>query len=184
MQVPTLFSGRTLAIGNAIAFAANTIITFSSNAPIYGKTNSQVSNMFGPHSFRPSLISALTHFPATMLHPTSKSRRFATLLTPAGWAFSIWGLIFAAEGAWAAWQSLPRNHGCRFTAAIGVWWWLVCVAQCCWTFSFAQVQIGLSLAFMLLILFALASIAAALSKHRAVIRPSGSAYSPAPPTSL
>jgi hypothetical protein len=56
-----------------------------------------------------------------------------------------------------------------------VWWWVVCVAQCCWTFAFAQEQIGLALAFMLAILLALAAIAAALSKHRAVVRPSSPA---------
>lgn len=141
-----LLSPRTLAIGNAVAFIVNTIITFTSNAPIYGKTNGQVSSLF------------------------------PTLLTPSGWAFSIWGFIFAAQGVWTAWQVVPRNHSNRFTACIGVWWWVVCAAQCGWTFAFAQEQIGLALAFMLLILLALAIIAAALSKHRAVARPSSLAF--------
>ncbi len=50
--------------------------------------------------------------------------------------------------------------------------------QVCWTFSFAQVQIGLSLAFMLAILLALAAVVAALGKHRAVVRLSSPEYDP------
>jgi hypothetical protein len=51
----------------------------------------------------------------------------------------------------------------------------VCAVQCCWTFAFAQVQIALSLAFMLILFLALANIVAAISNHRAVVRPSSAA---------
>ena len=36
-----------------------------------------------------------------------------TLITPAGWAFSIWGLLYAASFAYAVYQLLPaqRNNG-------------------------------------------------------------------------
>jgi hypothetical protein len=85
------------------------------------------------------------------------------------------GLIFAAEGAWSVWQCIPRNHGNRFTASIGIWWWVVCAVQCCWTFAFAQVQIALSLAFMLILFLSLAIIVAAIGNHRAVVRPSSAA---------
>lgn len=37
------------------------------------------------------------------------SAEFPTLFTPAGWAFSIWGLIFLAEGVFSLWQLLPTN---------------------------------------------------------------------------
>jgi translocator protein len=166
-SLPSL-SPRTLAVGNAVAFIVNTIITFTSNAPIYGKTNSQVSNMFDPLP-----IAFCTPSSRFSLRP--RAHRYPTLLTPSGWAFSIWGAIFAAQGVWTAWQVIPRNHSNRFTASIGVWWWIVCAVQCCWTFAFAQEQIGLALAFMIAILLALVGIAAALSKHRAVVRPSSPA---------
>ena len=80
MVFPTSLSERTLAIGNVVAFAINTLITFSSNAPIYGRTNGQVSNM----------CIALLLLPRFTLPPLT-NHRFATLLTPQGWAFSIWG---------------------------------------------------------------------------------------------
>ena len=31
------------------------------------------------------------------------------LLTPAGWAFSIWGPLFGLSAAFAIWQALPRQ---------------------------------------------------------------------------
>lgn len=37
------------------------------------------------------------------------SALYPTLFTPAGWAFSIWGLIFLAEGVFSLWQLLPAN---------------------------------------------------------------------------
>jgi hypothetical protein len=80
MVFPTSLSERTLAIGNLVAFAINTLITFSSNAPIYGRTNSQVSNMCTPLILLPRVSV-----------PSLTSYRFETLLTPQGWAFSIWG---------------------------------------------------------------------------------------------
>jgi hypothetical protein len=33
-----------------------------------------------------------------------------SLVTPAGWAFSIWGLVFAASLAWAVYQALPGQR--------------------------------------------------------------------------
>jgi hypothetical protein len=56
-------SGRTLAIGNLVAFVLNTIITFSSNAPIYGKTNSAVSNMSAPSAPRTAAFCSRFHSP-------------------------------------------------------------------------------------------------------------------------
>lgn len=39
--------------------------------------------------------------------PSSVSALYPTLFTPAGWAFSIWGLIFTLEGAFAVYQCTP-----------------------------------------------------------------------------
>jgi hypothetical protein len=55
------------------------------------------------------------------------SDRDRSLVTPAGWAFSIWGLIFAASLAWAVYQALPpqrdrevhRRTGWPLAAAFG-----------------------------------------------------------------
>jgi hypothetical protein len=39
------------------------------------------------------------------------SARFPTLLTPAGWAFSIWGIIFLLQGLGVVYQFLPHGYG-------------------------------------------------------------------------
>lgn len=38
------------------------------------------------------------------------SARFPTLLTPAGWAFSIWGIIFLLQGLGVVYQFLPYGY--------------------------------------------------------------------------
>jgi hypothetical protein len=39
------------------------------------------------------------------------SDRARSLITPAGYAFSIWGVIFAGSLAWAVYQALPSQRG-------------------------------------------------------------------------
>ena len=38
----------------------------------------------------------------------------ATPITPAGWAFSIWSVIFLGIAAFAVWQALPGQRGRRY----------------------------------------------------------------------
>ncbi len=45
------------------------------------------------------------------------SDAFPTLVTPAGWAFAIWGPIFALEGVFSYWQlSAPAHSSLRLSA--------------------------------------------------------------------
>ena len=37
-----------------------------------------------------------------------------TPITPAGWAFSIWSVIFLGVGVFAMWQALPKQRGPRY----------------------------------------------------------------------
>ncbi len=37
-----------------------------------------------------------------------------TPITPAGWAFSVWGVIFAGVAVFAVWQALPGQRGGRY----------------------------------------------------------------------
>jgi hypothetical protein len=39
------------------------------------------------------------------------SETYPTLFTPAGWAFSIWGVIFLLEGAFSLYQLTPAVRG-------------------------------------------------------------------------
>jgi benzodiazapine receptor len=42
-----------------------------------------------------------------------------TLITPAGYVFSIWGVIYILLGAFVLYQALPRNEGKEFRSRIG-----------------------------------------------------------------
>jgi len=81
------------------------------------------------------------------------SDKYHTLITPAGWAFSIWGLIFLGLLAFAIYQALPsQRENVRFRA-IG---WLVVVntlANAIWSPIFNNEFIGVAL-FVILVMLA------------------------------
>ncbi|MFD2572370.1 TspO/MBR family protein [Spirosoma soli] len=81
------------------------------------------------------------------------SNKYHTLITPAGYAFSIWGIIFLGLLAFAIYQALPayRTHP-RFRA---VGWWVVLNAFCnaIWSPLFNNERIGLALLVILVMLF-------------------------------
>lgn len=72
------------------------------------------------------------------------SARYPTLVTPAGWAFSIWGLIFLGEGASVVWQCFaPAEVQISLEPAAPY----ICsafVLQGAWTVAFAQDKLGAS----------------------------------------
>jgi benzodiazapine receptor len=83
------------------------------------------------------------------------SLKYQTLVTPVGWAFAIWGIIFVAQFIWVVAQlGVPslRNH--PIVVEKVRWNYLgVCLMQVGWTFAFSTETIPLSLFFMLGILF-------------------------------
>jgi hypothetical protein len=104
---------------NLVAYAINCIIVFTSLSGAFGETNSDLS------------------------------AKYQTLLTPAGWAFSIWGPIFAMQGVFAVAQLSRRMRDTDlFQRGVGWWYCAVCAMQVAWTFAFAQQQLWLSTAFM------------------------------------
>jgi hypothetical protein len=86
------------------------------------------------------------------------SGKYQTLITPVGWAFSIWAVIFLAQLVWSIVQLLPAFRGDPLVIAVGWNYVLVCVAQIGWTISFSMEIIWLSLVCMLAILFFLVRI--------------------------
>lgn len=87
------------------------------------------------------------------------SEKYQTLITPIGWSFSIWGVIFISQFIFALVQLFApfRSHplvvsGVKRTY-IGV-----CLAQIGWTLAFSYEIIWLSLTAMLLILSLLITI--------------------------
>jgi len=89
---------------NLAAFLVNLGITYGSLTGAFGPTNS------------------------------SLSAKYHTLITPSGFAFSIWGPIFIWEGVFAVAQMFPSYRGSMLVKTITPWWLSACLFQCAWTF--------------------------------------------------
>lgn len=95
------------------------------------------------------------------------SEKYQTLLTPVGWAFSIWGIIFISQLVWAIVQLFADFSTAPLVREGVKWYYLgVCVAQILWTIFFSMEYIGASLLAMLSILVFLLLIVR--SQYRAV----------------
>ena len=84
------------------------------------------------------------------------SAKYPTLLTPAGYAFSIWGLIFLSLAIYAVWQLLPSQQKISLPDALAKPLTLASVATGSWVVLFAYEQILPSVGVMLLTLGSLA----------------------------
>ena len=80
------------------------------------------------------------------------SAKYPTLLTPAGYAFSIWGLIFLSLAAYAVWQLLPSQQHKSLPDALAKPLSLANAATAGWVVLFAYELILPSVGVMLLIL--------------------------------
>jgi len=87
------------------------------------------------------------------------SNKYQTLVTPAPYAFAIWGIIFTAELVWTVLQVLPyyRSHE-LVVKSVGYNFALACLAQCAWTIAFGLEHMVLALICMIGILIPLVSI--------------------------
>jgi len=62
------------------------------------------------------------------------SDRFEIFFVPAGYVFSIWGIIYLALAGFAVYQALPGQRDNEKVDRIGVWFILSCVANVIWLF--------------------------------------------------
>lgn len=113
---------------NLLAYIVNTFVTYLSMTGIFGATNTEIS------------------------------QKYQTLVTPAGWAFSIWGIIFIWEGVFVVAQFFPTHRDSEIVSRISPWWCALCVCQSLWTLVFAQDWIALGLILMFSILASLSGI--------------------------
>jgi hypothetical protein len=89
------------------------------------------------------------------------SDRYPTYVVPAGYAFSIWSVIFALSLAYAVWQMMPPQRQNPLLRRVG---WLTAAAfagSTAWEFVFPAGMYGLSVA---LIVLTLASLAVAVGR--------------------
>merc|ERR1711871_690977 len=72
------------------------------------------------------------------------SKEYRSIVTPAGWAFSIWSVIFVGELIFTIWQTCPGQRDSPILKKLGYWWVATNVLQSAWTFAFAYENMWLA----------------------------------------
>ena len=81
------------------------------------------------------------------------SAKYQSIMTPAGYAFSIWAIIFAFQAVWCVQQFfLTKPALIAAVVRVRCTYALVVLAQCSWTLTFSNELIPVSAGVMLLIL--------------------------------
>jgi benzodiazapine receptor len=86
------------------------------------------------------------------------SDKYPTLLTPAGYIFSIWGIIYILLTIFCVYQVLPSQRGKDFQSKIGWFFFISCLANVCWLFLWQFEFLSISTVVMFLLLVSLVSI--------------------------
>lgn len=85
--------------------------------------------------------------------PAEVSDRYPTVITPAGYAFTIWTLIYLGLLAFSIYQALPPNIG-RFLQVRSLYIFS-CALNCAWIFFWHSDQIAICLAIISVLLVVL-----------------------------
>lgn len=88
------------------------------------------------------------------------SRKFDTLFTPAGYAFSIWGLIYIGLIAFTVfqWVAVIRKSNLEIIDHTGGWFIAANLANISWLFLWLNESVGLSVLAMFVLLISLISL--------------------------
>jgi translocator protein len=109
--------------GNLMAFAILILLNVLSNAlPINGQTMPEIS------------------------------AKYPSLFTPAGFTFSIWGVIYLALLIFVVWQALPAQRSSAKLAGISKYFQINCLMNAIWIVAWHFDLLPLSLVVMLVIL--------------------------------
>jgi len=84
----------------------------------------------------------------------SVSAEYENLFTPAGYAFSIWGLIYLALAGFVVYQIVSSRGGAQ-ADKIGWWFIISSVLNIAWIFAWLNLYVGLSVLIMVLLLISL-----------------------------
>jgi hypothetical protein len=129
-------------------------------------------SMFSVLGVWASLILALTMnylsnaLPINGQNASQISAKFPTFFTPAGFAFSIWGVIYLGVIAFSVYQSLPAQQADVRIGAARPWVILNGVLNSMWLPLFHYEQMGLALMVIVGLLFSLLKIHEALQTGR------------------
>ena len=83
------------------------------------------------------------------------SRSVEPMLSAAGWAFAIWGVIFLWTLIFAVWQALPAQRTSSVLRRVGVWPAVNAIGGGLWVAAFTHGHFLLAVAIMLVILASL-----------------------------
>jgi hypothetical protein len=83
------------------------------------------------------------------------SAKYPSLFTPAGFTFSIWGVIYLSLLIFVVWQALPAQRSNSKVAAVSKYFQANCFANALWIVVWHYDLLALSLLLMLLILITL-----------------------------
>lgn len=97
------------------------------------------------------------------------SDRFDIYFVPAGYVFSIWGLIYLGLIAYTVYQALPSQRENPSLRQIGYWYVLSCAANIVWIFLWHYEVFNLTLIAMLVLLASLIVIYLRLNIGRATV---------------
>lgn len=86
------------------------------------------------------------------------SDKYPSLFTPAGYVFSIWGLIYLTLTIFIVWQALPQQRNNATLTAIRTPFLISCGANGAWILAWHYDQLVLSLLIMITLLCALIQI--------------------------
>jgi hypothetical protein len=86
------------------------------------------------------------------------SAAFPTLITPAGFTFAIWGVIYTLLGAFIVFQLLPGHRGDAFVGKVGYFFILSSLFNIVWLFLWQYEYITASVALIFALLLSLIAI--------------------------
>jgi hypothetical protein len=129
-----------LRIANIVAFVLVVIVNILANLlPLNGRTTASISDSY------------------------------PTLITPAGYVFSIWGVIYALLLVFTVFQALPSNRDKPFLRQIGYFFLLSSLANAVWLFMWHYGHIALSVVPMFVLLTSLIFIYTRLQIGRSAV---------------
>ncbi len=86
------------------------------------------------------------------------SDNFPVYFVPAGYVFSIWGLIYLFQIAYVVYQALPAQKDNPVQRKIAPWYLVNCIGNSLWIFLWHYQRVGASLIAMIVILITLIAI--------------------------
>ncbi len=102
--------------------------------------------------------------PFNGLTQTDISELYPVLLTPAGYVFSIWILIYVLLIGFTVYQAMPKYRENEYVTTVGILFTVTSILNIAWLFFWHYLQIGVSLIIMLLLLATLIYIYLRLDK--------------------